>query len=91
MALTATQRDFATSQECLQHTLASSQTTERLMNQLTLLLRKAGVKPLQHCREQARDLAQSCLILALRRMDRYDVARGEPGGWLYGIAVNVIT
>ncbi|MFO0816274.1 MAG: sigma-70 family RNA polymerase sigma factor [Gemmatales bacterium] len=90
MALSALQHDFATSQECLQHTLENNQTTERLMNQLTLLLRKAGVKPLQQCREQAHDLAQCCLMLALRRMDRYDAARGEPGGWLYGIAVNVV-
>jgi RNA polymerase sigma factor (sigma-70 family) len=90
MDLMAASSDVSQCTEILQHTLEDSQTTSRLLTQIIVLLRKAGVRHLAECREHARDLAQNAIAQALRHQDRYDARRGDPGGWLYGIAVNVV-
>lgn len=90
MDLLAAAPDASLCTELLQHTLEDSRTTERLLTQIYVMLRKAGIRQLVDCREHAHDLAQSSIAQAWWHRDRYDASRGEPGGWLYGIAVNVV-
>jgi RNA polymerase sigma factor (sigma-70 family) len=90
MELLAAAPDVSHCTEILQHTLEDTRTSERLLTQITVMLRKAGMRQLAECREHAHDLAQSSIAQAWDHRFRYDASRGEPGGWLYGIAVNVV-
>lgn len=90
MALLSTQADAVFSYQALRDALSEEAGREQLKNQIRQLLGKAHIPYGAQRDETALELLHATLARAWELRERYDPDKGQPSGWIHGIALNVV-
>lgn len=90
MPLLSPQANVVSSYHALVHALSEEAGHEPLMNQIRQLLAKAHIPYGAQRDEAALELLHATLARAWELRERYDPDKGQPGGWIHGIALNVV-